>query len=152
MKLTTEQVEEFKTNGVLIVKNAVEESALDPVIAELESWVDSRANELHAQKKIQNLHPDAPFNTRFGLLFKQCKEIGVGLDISASRGKAMFEFLHNKDLLDTVQPFVGPEITCNPIQHARTKPPTAYEGGTGPSFHVVPWHQDAGVMMPEAEV
>ena len=64
----------------------------------------------------------------------------------------MFEFLHNKNLLDTVESLVGPEITCNPIQHARTKPPTAYEGRTGPSFHVVPWHQDAGVMMPEAEV
>ena len=152
MKLTAKQVVEFKTNGVLIVKNAVEESALDPVIAELETWVDRRADELHAQEKIQNPHPDAPFDTRFGLLFKQCKEIGDGLDISASRGKAMFEFLHNENLLDTVEPLVGPEITCNPIQHARTKPPTAYEGDTGPSFHVVPWHQDAGVMMPEAEV
>lgn len=152
MKLTAEQVEEFETNGVLIVKNAVEKSALDPVIFELGAWVDRRADELNAEAKIQNLHRDASFDTRFGLLFKQCKEIGDGLDISASRGKAMFEFLHNKNLLDTVEPLVGPEITCSPIQHARTKPPTAYERDVGPSFHVVPWHQDAGVMMPEAEV
>ncbi|MEZ4655967.1 MAG: phytanoyl-CoA dioxygenase family protein [Caldilineaceae bacterium] len=26
-----------------------------------------------------------------------------------------------------------------------------FDPHTGPSFHVVPWHQDAGVMMPEAE-
>ena len=151
MKLTTQQIEKFKTKGVLIVKRAVEESELDPVINELETWVDRRAKELHSEGKIQNLHPDASFDTRFGLLFQQCKEIGDGLDISASRGEAMFEFLHNRNLLDTVEPLIGPEITCNPIQHARTKPPTAYEGRTGPSFHVVPWHQDAGVMMPEAE-
>ena len=152
MKLTDEQIEDFKTNGVLIVKNALHKSELDPVIDELTTWVDRRACELHAAGKIQNLYPDAPFDTRFGLLFKQYKEIGDGLDISTSRGRAMFEFLHNKNLLDTVESLVGPEITCNPIQHARTKPPTAYEGRTGPSFHVVPWHQDAGVMMPEAEV
>lgn len=151
MKLTVEQIEQFNTKGVLIVKRAVEESELDPVINELETWVDRRACELVSEGKIQNPHPDASFDTRFGLLFQQCKEIGDGLDISASRGKAMFEFLHNKNLLDTVEPLIGPEITCNPIQHARTKPPTAYEGRTGPSFHVVPWHQDAGVMMPEAE-
>lgn len=152
MKLTAEQIEQFNTKGVLIVKSAVEESELDPVISELEAWVDRRACELYSERKIQSLHADASFDTRFGLLFKQCKEIGDGLDISASRGKAMFEFLHNTNLLDTVESLVGPEITCNPIQHARTKPPTAYEGRTGPSFHVVPWHQDAGVMMPEAEV
>lgn len=152
MKLTADQIEQFNTKGVLIVKGAVEEPELDPVINELEAWVDRRAYELHSEGKIQDLHPNASFDTRFGLLFKQCKEIGDGLDISTSRGKAMFEFLHNKNLLDTVESLVGPEITCNPIQHARTKPPTAYEGGTGPSFHVVPWHQDAGVMMPEAEV
>lgn len=151
MKLTVEQIEQFNTKGVLIVKRAVEESELDPVINELETWVDRRACELVSEGKIQNPHPNASFDTRFGLLFQQCKGIGDGLDISASRGKAMFEFLHNKNLLDTVEPLIGPEITCNPIQHARTKPPTAYEGRTGPSFHVVPWHQDAGVMMPEAE-
>ncbi len=152
MKLTAEQIEQFNTKGVLIVTSAVEESELDPVINELEAWVDRRACELYSERKIQSLHADASFDTRFGLLFKQCKEIGDGLDISASRGKAMFEFLHNTNLLDTVESLVGPEITCNPVQHARTKPPTAYEGRTGPSFHVVPWHQDAGVMMPEAEV
>ena len=68
-----------------------------------------------------------------------------------SRGQAMFEFLHNPKLLDAVESFTGPEIACNPIQHLRAKPPERFDPHTGPSFHVVPWHQDAGVMMPEAE-
>ena len=152
MKLTGEQIEEFRTNGVLIVKNVLYESELDPVIDELGAWVDKRACELHGAGKIEKLYPDAPFETRFGFLYKQYTAAGDGLDISTSRGPAMFEFLHNKNLLDTVESLVGSEITCNPIQHARTKPPTAYDGHTGPSFHVVPWHQDAGVMMPAAEV
>ena len=152
MKLTGEQIEEFRTNGVLIVKNVLYESELDPVIDELGAWVDKRACELHGAGKIEKLYPDAPFETRFGFLYKQYTAAGDGLDISTSRGPAMFEFLHNKNLLDTVESLVGSEITCNPIQHARTKPPTAYDGHTGPSFHVVPWPQDAGVMMPAAEV
>ena len=90
MKLTGEQIEEFRTNGVLIVKNALYESELDPVIDELETWVDKRACELHGAGKIQKPYPDAPFETRFGLLYKQCKEVGDGLDISTSRGQAMF--------------------------------------------------------------
>ena len=78
MKLTREQIEEFETNGVLIVKSVLHESELNPVVDELEDWVDRRACELHAMGKIQNLYPDASFDTRFGLLFKQCKDIGEG--------------------------------------------------------------------------
>ena len=59
--------------------------------------------------------------------------------------------MRNDNLLDLLESLLGPELTCNPIQHLRSKPPQAYESREGPSFHNVPWHQDAGVMMPEAE-
>ena len=75
MKLTGEQIEEFRTNGVLIVKNVLYESELDPVIDELGAWVDKRACELHGAGKIEKLYPDAPFETRFGFLYKQCKSV-----------------------------------------------------------------------------
>ena len=52
MKLTDEQIEEFKTNGVLIVKNVLPEFELNPLIDELDAWVDRRACELHAMGKI----------------------------------------------------------------------------------------------------
>ena len=94
---------------------------------------------------------DAPFATRYGLLFKQCPEIGHGMDIMHYRGRAMFEFLRSENLLDLLESLLGPELLCNPIQHLRAKPPQAYENREGPSFHNAPWHQDAGVMMPEAE-
>ena len=68
MTLTDEQIEEFRTNGVLIAKNALPASDLNSVLAELEAWVDRRACELHGVGKIQELYPDAPFERRFGLL------------------------------------------------------------------------------------
>ena len=151
MKLTPEQIKTYDRDGVLIAKSALTDADLQPVIDEISALIDHKANALHAEGKITDLHPDAPFETRYGLLFKQCRDIGKGLDIMRYRGKAIFEFLANKNLLDTVESLVGPEITCNPIQHLRAKPPAQYEGGANSGFNAVPWHQDAGVMMPEAE-
>ncbi len=152
MKLTDAQIQEFNTNGVLIAKNAMVSGDTQPVIDELSEFIDRRAHELYAEEKISDLHQDAPFERRYGLLYDQSTEIGKGLDIMHMRGKAMFEFLSNENLLDTVESLVGSEITCNPIQHVRPKPPAKFDGGQPVGgFHAVPWHQDAAVMMPEAE-
>ena len=151
MALSREQIREFEEEGVLVAQGVLSAADTQPVIEELEGFIDSRALALHGESKIGALHVEAPFERRYGLLFDQCREIGQGMDIMHYRGRAIFEFLGNQRLLDAVEGLVGPEITCNPIQHIRAKPPAAYEGHSGPSFHAVPWHQDAGVMMPEAE-
>jgi phytanoyl-CoA hydroxylase len=149
MKLTTEQIDEFQTRGVLLVKGALTDEDLQPVIDEISAFIERGALELKAAGKIENLHEDAPFETRYGLLFKQSQEIGSGLDIMNQRGTATFEFLHNQNLLDVIECLVGPEITCSPIQHLRPTPPIGYH--QNPNAHFGPWHQDAGVIMPEAE-
>lgn len=151
MRLTAEQLAEFNTRGVIIARAALTSDDLQPVIDELSAWIDERAWALHAEGEIADLHEDAPFATRYGLLFKQCPAIGSGMDIMHYRGRAMFEFLRNENLLNLLESLLGPELTCNPIQHLRAKPPQAYENRQGPSFHNAPWHQDAGVMMSEAE-
>ena len=151
MKLSTEQIAEFNTRGVIIAREALTHDDLQPVIDELSAWIDARARTLHDEGEIADLHEDAPFATRYGLLFKQSPEIGRGMDIMHYRGQAMFAFLRNENLLDLLESLLGPELICNPIQHLRAKPPQAYENREGPSFHNAPWHQDAGVMMPEAE-
>lgn len=151
MRLTAEQIAEFNTRGVIIARAVLTHDDLQPAIDELSAWIDERARTLHEAGEIADLHEDAPFATRYGLLFKQCPEIGRGMDIMHYRGRAMFEFLLNENLLDLLESLLGPELTCNPIQHLRAKPPQAYENREGPSFHNAPWHQDAGVMMPEAE-
>ena len=151
MRLTAEQIAEFNTHGVIVARAVLTHDDLQPVIDELSAWIDERARTLHEEGELADLHADAPFATRYGLLFKQCPEIGRGMDIMHYRGRAMFKFLRNENLLDLLESLLGPELTCNPIQHLRAKPPQAYENREGPSFHNAPWHQDAGVMMPEAE-
>ena len=113
--------------------------------------VDLLARALEAEGKIDDLHEGAPFETRYGLLFNQCPEIGQGMDIMHYRGRAIFEFLRNDNLLDLIESLLGPELTCNPIQHLRAKPPQAYEQREGPSFHNAPWHQDAQVHTEDAD-
>ena len=151
MPLSREQIETFNRDGVLIAKGVLTADSLQPVIDELCEWIDERARRLCTEGIISDLHEDAPFERRYGLVFGQSQKVGEGLDIMHFRGRAMFEFLHNPSLLDAVASLTGPEISCNPIQHLRAKPPQMFERRSGPSFHVVPWHQDAGVMMEEAE-
>ena len=134
-----------------MVPQIFDNTAIQPVIDEISAWVDQRAQHLFDRGLIRELHVNSPFETRYGLLFEQSEKMQNGLDLMYSRGSAMFDFLRNEKLLDVVEQIVGPDISCNPIQHLRAKPPTKYELNKGPGFHNVSWHQDVGVMMAEAE-
>ena len=117
MKLTAQQVTAFNRDGFLIARGALQETDLQPVIDELNEFIDARANILFKEGKIDDLHEKAPFEKRYGLLFEQSKEIGDGLDIMHYRGKSIFEFLINENLLELMESLLGPELVCNPIQH-----------------------------------
>ena len=121
--LSTEQVRVFEESGYLLVPGVLPDGDTQPVIDELEEFIDRRACELFDEGKLTDRCEGAPFDSRYGLLLKQTDEIDQGMDIMHMRSIAMFTFLSNGNLLDLVEPLVGPEITCNPIQHVRAKPP-----------------------------
>ena len=150
MKLSREQVERFETEGFLLVRGGLGDADLDPLIAAYEAFIDKRARQLKAEGKISDAHADAPFDRRLALICKECDEIYPELDIMKLRATAAFAFLRNDNLLDMVEAFVGPEITCSPIQHMRAKIPTS-AASSGINRHVLPWHQDAGVTWEEAD-
>jgi phytanoyl-CoA hydroxylase len=69
-------------------------------------------------------------------------------------GPAMFALITDERLLDIVEELVGPEILSSPVQHVRFKTPNgAARDGDRPSYlsAAVPWHQDLGVLLPEAD-
>ncbi len=150
MKLTEQQVQAFRDEGVLVAEGVVTEDDLKPVIDEYEAWIDQRARALQAEGKITDLYENEPFGRRFALLYAQYPKIGEGMDVMQMRGTATFAFLRNQNFLDAVESLIGPEITCNPIQHIRAKPPAALSG-EGAGFYNVPWHQDSGVTWEEAD-
>lgn len=150
MRLSWEQLTEFQTNGYLIVEDVFENSDLQPVIREIEDWIDNRARALHAEGKLTRLHENEPFEKRIALLASECPEITKNLDIMHMLGSAMFDFLRNGKLLDVVESLLGHELSCNPIQHLRAKLPWTGEGEQ-PAEANVPWHQDAAVTSQESE-
>ncbi len=151
MKNFLDPYAEFQQNGVAILRGVFAPDDLEPVINDIEDLIERRALRLKEKGEIDNLFEAEPFQRRYARLYEQSMSISHGLDIMYVLGEGTFKFLHNAKLLDAVEPLIGSEITCNPIQHIRAKPPSRLEANSGPSFHNVPWHQDAGVMMAEAE-
>ena len=68
-------------------------------------------------------------------------------------GPAVFDMITSQGILDTVESLIGGEITSNPIQHVRIKPPQRIASSRETRAHVVQtdWHQDMGVTLPEAD-
>ena len=132
MRLSEEEIAQFNRDGYLLVRGALEDADLDPVIAEYERHIDRRASELLAAGKISQTYADEPFDRRLASICSENNEIYRELDIMHFRGRACFEFLANDNLLDLVEGLVGPEITCSPIQHTRPKLPAGLTpGGSG---------------------
>jgi ectoine hydroxylase-related dioxygenase (phytanoyl-CoA dioxygenase family) len=153
MALTPQQIDRFQTDGYLVVENALTDADLAPVIREYEARIDRRARELHAAGKLSRLYEEEPFERRFACICRETMEVYPEMDIMFHRGKAAFDFLRNDRLLDMVECFVGPEITCSPIQHIRAKLPAALTPdlqGKGDT-HVAPWHQDMGVTWADSD-
>jgi ectoine hydroxylase-related dioxygenase (phytanoyl-CoA dioxygenase family) len=153
MSLSPAQMDRFHTEGYLVVENALADADLRPVIREYEERIDRRARELHAAGKLSRLYEEESFERRFASICRETMELYPEMDIMHHRGRAAFDFLRNDHLLDLVERFVGPEITCSPIQHIRAKLPSGLSPalvGKGDT-HVAPWHQDAGVTWAEAD-
>ena len=68
-------------------------------------------------------------------------------------GSAVFGLLTNPRLLDIAESVIGPEIYSNPVQHTRIKPPARYlpTAVTDSNIAATTWHQDNGVINPEAD-
>jgi phytanoyl-CoA hydroxylase len=68
-------------------------------------------------------------------------------------GLAVFNMITSQRLLDLVESLIGPEITSNPIQHVRIKPPANLLSSDEVRPHVTftDWHQDQGVTHHEAD-
>ena len=84
-----------------------------------------------------------------------CLPMVKDLDHSHTMNAApeVFRLLTKPLLLDIVESVIGPEIYSNPVQHTRIKPPARYLPGavTDPNIAATTWHQDAGVVNPEAD-
>ncbi len=149
--LSATELAAFSNDGYVVTRGLLTDADLAPVRHELAAWLDRRAGELHAAGTLPELHAQADFSTRYGLLMAQNGAIQDGFDVMFLRGAATWEFFHTPALLDAVEALIGPEISLNPISHYRAKPPIGQTRDDLKGYFAVPWHQDSAVIVEEAD-
>jgi len=164
--LNTTQLRHFADEGYLVVEDVLDPMRdLQPILDEYAEVLDSIATTLHNEGVIISPYRDLPFCDR---LIQVCvdsernfpqhfdislPQTGVERDTPIHVGPAVFGLLSNSRLLDIVEDICGPEIYSNPVQHIRMKlPKRAVAIGSNHGLVTkIPWHQDNGVVLPEAD-
>ncbi len=162
--LTPSEVERFRSQGFLVVEKVVDDATLEALRQEYAELLDGLYADWHAQGLIEV----APEGLSFWDKLDQCYRGGFDwyqpFDISLPHddiredtpmhfGPAVFDMVTHPRILDMVESLIGPEITSNPIQHVRIKPPQRAVPKSESRAHVIAtdWHQDKGVTLPEAD-
>jgi len=161
--LTADQVSEFRSRGYLVVEDVLPHAVLDGVRAEYLGLMDA----LYAGWQAQGRVPDGSDLDFWGKLsasyaagcdWFQPMDISLPGDMIAPDcpmhfGPAIFDLVIHDRLLDLIEALIGPEITSNPIQHVRIKPPTPELAADEVRAHITStdWHQDRGVGHEDAD-
>lgn len=164
-RLSKAQLEQFADEGYLVVENVLDPARdFAPVLDEYSDVLDGIATRLYAEGAITSTYADLPFAERVTEICAESKQVlsqhfdfslpqkGVQFDTPIYTGPAMFRVLTNSRLLDLVESVIGPEIFSCPVQHTRMKlPKRAVADPANGLIAKIPWHQDNGVLMPEAD-
>ena len=158
------QVASFRRDGYLEVENLLDQAALDAIHAEYSDLMDRLYAEWHAKGWVPAPEPNMTFWDKLDHAYKGGFDWYQPFDISLPHdditddtpmhfGPATFDMVTHHNILDAVEQLIGPEITSNPIQHVRIKPPESAVDKEEIRAHVVStdWHQDQGVTLPEAD-
>jgi phytanoyl-CoA hydroxylase len=163
--LTADQMASFDTNGYLVIENVLDqEQVISPVRKEYASLLDGLYAGWYQQGQVKTAPEALDFHGKLLEAYKAGCDWFQPMDISLPGdrimadtpmhfGPAIFDLITNGKLLDLVEDLIGPEITSNPIQHVRIKPPSTDLRPDEIRGHitVTDWHQDRGVTLAEAD-
>lgn len=169
--LTAAQCEQFVHEGYLVVQDVLDpERDIAPVLTEYAQILDRLAADLYADGALSSLSSELAFGDRLIRVWQETgrghaqrfdiclPSKGIRKDTPIHLGPAVFDVLTNERLLDAVESIVGPEIYSNPVEHIRLKLPQEVlsktaraTDNTGSVTGRTPWHQDTGVLLPEAD-
>ncbi|MCV6592247.1 MAG: phytanoyl-CoA dioxygenase family protein [Silicimonas sp.] len=162
--ISAQDVETFEKQGYLVVEDLLDEATLEAIRAEYAEVMDGLYETWHAAGLVPATTPDMGFWEKLDVAYRGGFDWYQPFDISLPQseftaetpmhfGPAVFDMITHARVLDTVEALIGGEITSNPIQHVRIKPPErAVEAGENRA-HIIAtdWHQDMGVTSEEAD-
>jgi len=133
--LTSEQLEHFDQFGYLVVEDILHpQQVLQPILDEYDLLLRNLCAQWVSQGKLPSDRGTGSFQQLIRAAYLAGLDYFQPLDISlppgdiASNtpfhaGPAIFNLITSERLLDVVESLIGAEITSNPIQHVRIKPP-----------------------------
>ena len=157
--LTAQQLEYYEQNGFLVVEDVLDQaSVIDPVRREYAGLLEDLYRNWQSEGRVGSVSDQADFEERLLAAYRQGCDWFQPMDISLPGdriradtpmhfGPAVFNLITCEALLDVVEDLIGPEITSNPIQHVRLKPPSHDLHSNEVRAHITStdWHQDRGV-------
>ena len=163
--LTPEQLDQFNEQGFLVINDVIDhQRVLNPLIDEYESRLNELCQLWQAQGQLHQAFTPSSFDECIKAVYDAGLDYFQPLDISLPpeqitpdtpmhAGEAVFRLMTDPHLLDMVESILGPEITSNPIQHVRIKPPSSqlYENEIRAHIGHTDWHQDRAVTLEEAD-
>lgn len=163
--LSADQTAFFAENGYLVVEDVLDRlTVIEPVKAEYAALLDDLYDGWFAQGRVATSPQGLSFHDKLLIAYRAKCDWFQPMDISLPGdrirpdtpmhfGPAVFGLVVNERLLDLGEDLIGPEITSNPIQHVRIKPPAANLQLDEIRAHITStdWHQDRGVALREAD-
>lgn len=137
--LTQTQIDQYHTDGFLILDNIVSLDALQAVRDEVDGIVDGIAKRLYDAGKLNDLCADEPFERRLTALEAKWPGIATLVHIRGVLEPALASLWSDPLLLDVAEQLVGPEVAGHPVWNLRSKTPDN-------ALATVPWHQDCAYL------
>ncbi len=163
MALSDAQKTFFETQGYLVIENVLDPMTLAKVTREYTDLLDRLYAGWHDEGRVpapgaQDFWQKLLTSYAAGCDWFQPMDISLpGDEIQPDTpfhfGPAVFDMMTHPRLLDIVEALIGPELTSNPIQHVRLKPPSGLLRHDEVRAHVstTDWHQDRAVALDEAD-
>ncbi len=134
----------FTEQGYLVVKSALSEADLAPLISVISEVVDKRAVELYNESAISDLYEEMSFEHRWHAILKACgRENEVFGWHTLVYSEALFGLITHPKVLDVLERLIGGDIQFNGDFWVRPKLPNE-------KLTTLPWHQDSAYM-PDTE-
>ena len=134
-QLTRQQVDQYFSDGFLLVHDFFTKEELDPVIGGVEDSLNILTDKLYKGGKIEDKCENAGFYKRLTLIEEQFPGSAVLLHKMGHFPVGFQKLWTNERLLNAVEQLIGPNIAGHPGWNLRTKTPQNEQT-------TVPWHQD----------